>query len=511
MRFPGKASSPRPGTRWCLASMASMLRNMWNTPLLRLALASILAACSVGGAPVRDSLIGVSGGGRQTFSQSVFIFSSDLPSQFEPAVERAKLILEETWLSLVPVNVRLVFDEQLVGSALYGVGSPSDTMPYDGSYYTISAAEALARAPLNAEDAPDIIVRFNPAQNWHTQFNEVPPGRSVDFLTVLLHEVMHGLVFVGLAQVSEDGQRVALNPFDSNQLHIFDMFLASKSQKCVLRGVYGAEPDYKSANREVYLAATSLSDLVFLWSDRGVLQEYLLHAPSDFTQGVSIYHMSVSPQDPMLMSPGIQDGVQIHRFDTALIRMIDAMIYCGADCIPTQLCAPGTFSEPTLSPSPTPSPVPEQMIAGLPVPAFIGLVVGCAVAAIIISFLGIYCFVVNKRQEKREQRARKREQREMYKIQREQVARSAARNGYSARHGGVLFTRQNDSAYGTAKAEREEKLRYYREQKHARRSARRVAGNGISHSTSFRNRASFVGSKKSSGSGIMARSKPTRK
>ena len=127
------------------------------------------------------------------FEASLFSFPPEAVAPFEYALT----ILEELLPSPITINVGAVFT-QLDGGTLASAGTTAHIvitgggLPDDTSF-PIALAEKLVEENINGDNF-DIVVQIDEGTNWYYDF-ENPDGINgqFDFVTVILHELFHGL------------------------------------------------------------------------------------------------------------------------------------------------------------------------------------------------------------------------------------------------------------------------------------------------------------------------------
>jgi hypothetical protein len=290
---------------------------------------------------------------------------------FPPEAEEAFRFAASIWAShlesSVPIHVRADFtelDAQTLGAAGPACVEARAGLPQEDTWYPVALAEALLGTNLNPPGATvcpgvDVIATFNSALDvdengtvdWYYGTDGNTPAGHYDFATVVLHELGHGLGFIGTFKVGteeeEDGCPESLGdiPTDfgcwgiggtNNPVLplIFDRFAEDD------RGVPLLDQDvYPNPSLALGLALQSEA-LVFdgptALTANGTFP-IDLYAPSNFEPGSSFSHLdeSVSPPgDPnSLMTPQLARAEAIFSpgpFTCAVMGDIGWTL--GADC-----------------------------------------------------------------------------------------------------------------------------------------------------------------------------------
>ena len=150
------------------------------------------ASLQVAGA---DLSVGVSYTGFTPQAQAAFQYAVDL--------WRAELA------SPVPVIINASFEPLgtgVLGSAgAGGIISDFPGAPVAGTWYPIALANQLAGVDLDPS-GPDINARFGSTFNWYFGTDGAAPTGTFDFVTVVMHELGHGLGLLGSGNVSAAGE-----------------------------------------------------------------------------------------------------------------------------------------------------------------------------------------------------------------------------------------------------------------------------------------------------------------
>lgn len=259
--------------------------------------------------------------------KSGVILNSDFQVEFINCPENAKAaflyavsIYENLITSTVPIKVQVEWKD--MGNNVLSSCSPSSFYKnFNGAhfsdvYYPISLVEKLAKTNING-DEPDITCSVNENINWYLGTNGDGPSNQYDLVTVALHELIHGLGFVGFFNV--DGN---LGELDNGNAEpsIYDLFIYNGLNKQL------ANNDNFVSPSEALKSALVSDDLVVQGTNASTQQK--IYAPSNWSDGSSIYHYSesgVAQGDAnALMTPIIFKGEAIHHPGDKTLELLAA-------------------------------------------------------------------------------------------------------------------------------------------------------------------------------------------
>lgn len=232
----------------------------------------------------------------------------NFPENAKPAFLYAVSIFENLISSPVPVKVRATW--QQMGTNVLANSAPSSLYRnFNGArlgnvYYPVALAEKLAEKNMNGAEA-DIDCSFNSSINWYYGTNGNCPSNEYDFVTVVLHELVHGLGFVGFFDIVNNQGTINNS---SNAPSIYDVYIFNQSNEQIADKNRFARPSSALKNQ-------LLSNNLVLKS-QGNNDAIGIYAPRNWNVGTSLYHYPENGFNAgdanALMSPFIFKGEAIH-------------------------------------------------------------------------------------------------------------------------------------------------------------------------------------------------------
>ncbi|HPF51075.1 MAG TPA: T9SS type A sorting domain-containing protein [Draconibacterium sp.] len=242
------------------------------------------------------------------------VLKSDFQVEFVNVPENAKAaflyvvsIYENLVSSDIPITIKVKWEA--MGTNILASTSPSSFYKnFAGAhlpniYYPVALAEKLAGKELNGSES-DIICTFNKNITWYFGTDGNGPSTQYDFVTVALHEMVHGLGFSGFFNV-ENGVGDLQN---TNHLpSVYDWYVYQNSlQVC--------DHDHFAAPSTQLKSALESGQLSLKGNDGDKIED--VYAPANWNTGSSIYHYNESGFEKgdanALMSPYIFKGEAIH-------------------------------------------------------------------------------------------------------------------------------------------------------------------------------------------------------
>lgn len=242
---------------------------------------------------------------------------------FPPAAEEAFRAAVETWscriASDVPIRVDARWDA--LDASTLGAAGPFLVRNFDGApvgntWYAAALADALAGRSLDG--GFDIDAEFNSTfANWHFDPDAAPAPNEYDLYTVVLHELAHGLGFIGGLRV-EDGVGYVGDPARADGPYIYDRYTEDASGSPLL-----ALPAPSSTLADALLRDVRFDGPATRRVGGGPLE---LHAPPRWEPGGSYSHLDEGAfgrgTPDGLMSPFIGRGEAIDRPGPAVCAVL---------------------------------------------------------------------------------------------------------------------------------------------------------------------------------------------
>ena len=244
-----------------------------------------------------------------------------VPSLARPAVQAAVDIWSENFASTVPVNVNVKWGSSSSYGVLASASAKNNFSNFNGApdktlYYASALANALAGRDLDPT-SPEIEILITSNAPWYYGTDGNCPARSFDLVSVILHEMGHGLGFVSgnyYDAFSGFGRVDQPTPFDAYAQLPDGRRLA----------------DMPSPSLEAGKAMTS--DLV--WSGENAVKanngiKPKLYTPSTYEPGSSISHLDEATfsqsVDNAVMTPNLDSGEVFHLPGPLVLAMFEDM------------------------------------------------------------------------------------------------------------------------------------------------------------------------------------------
>ena len=214
----------------------------------------------------------------------VLTYETVPPADVKAVFEKAAATWSTVFSSDVPINVYVKW-ASLAANVLGSAGASVNVRNFVGAnrlntFYPIALAEKMTHKNLNGSNA-DIVATFNSDFTaWYIGTDGVPTINQIDLYSVVLHEMGHGLGFIG--QVSVDNSEAGYG-----YPGIFDQYMVNAANVALMD-----TNSFKNPSAALYTQITSgkinLSSPAIL-RDNGSAGK--LYTPSAYSAGSSIYHV----------------------------------------------------------------------------------------------------------------------------------------------------------------------------------------------------------------------------
>lgn len=252
---------------------------------------------------------------------SFLINFNTVPSIARPAIQAAVDIWSENFASTVPINVNVKWGSSSSYGVLASASAKNNFSNFNGApdktlYYASALANALAGRDLDPT-SPEIEISITSNAPWYYGTDGICPARSFDLVSVILHEMGHGLGFVSgnyYEPFSGFGRVDQPTPFDAYAQLPDGRRLA----------------DMPSPSLEAGKAMTS--DL--FWSGENAIKanngiKPKLYTPSIYEAGSSISHLDEATfsksVDNAVMTPNLDSGEVFHLPGPLVLAMFEDM------------------------------------------------------------------------------------------------------------------------------------------------------------------------------------------
>ena len=256
-------------------------------------------------------------------SEVIITYEVPPPANVKSVFEQAATTWANYLKSDVPIRIYVKW-RPLATGILGSAGAYSSVRNFVGAnklntWYPIALAEKMAHTNLNGTDS-DIIATFNSDfPDWFIGTNGVPTNNQIDLYSVVLHEMGHGLGFIGQIQADVTSNSTSIATATYGYPGIFDQFIFDSKNKQLVDTL-----TYKKNSNELFKQI--ISDSLF-FSSNAVLRNNSnasarLYAPKPtqrnptnpmgYIEGSSVYHVDQNTYPPgnlnALMTPQIARG-----------------------------------------------------------------------------------------------------------------------------------------------------------------------------------------------------------
>lgn len=293
-------------------------------------------------------IVGKSATNRRTSSFNVTYVSAcggdTWPPEALAAFEYAMSIWETHLESSVPVEIEATWqalDANVLGSAGPTRIAQIPPIGENDTWYSIAQASAMTGNDIKATAGTeyDILMNINcEFTDWYFGQDSNPPANLIDFVTVVLHEIGHGIGFIG-SMVADDDLGVASWGFQNSnnmpQPIIYDRFTEDGENIALIN-----ENVYSNPSSGLYDALIGTFDGIFFdGSDANIVNlgtPVRLYSPFPWQGGSSYSHLdqdTFGDTNNALMRPRLDRQFSIHTPGAIMCGMLSDMGWpLGGNC-----------------------------------------------------------------------------------------------------------------------------------------------------------------------------------
>lgn len=163
-------------------------------------------------------------------------------ADWEPAAQAAFTAAANTWATLIstatPIRINACWADLGGGSTLGYAWSylrrDFANAPVARTWYVYALADALAGYDLDAS-RPDFNITYNTGFNWYFGTNGQPAANQVDFMSVVMHEMGHGLNFAGSMGITNG---LGSWGYGTGYPNIYDRFVRNAAGQSLISTIY---------------------------------------------------------------------------------------------------------------------------------------------------------------------------------------------------------------------------------------------------------------------------------
>ena len=220
----------------------------------------------------------------------ILVHYTGFTPEAQAAFQRAVDIWSSLLITSVPIEIEADF-ESFEDSGTLAFVRPVTLFTRESEFWEpVALANQLVGRDLDPED-PDIKATFSSSANWYFGLDGDPPINRQDFVSVVLHEIGHGLGVFDSFAVDEDGNaRYGVKAADSDEIFptVFDLSIRDSDFLRLFNAFSTPSPDQ---------AFEAITGIKLFWGGpktraaNGGRSPILLWAPEEYDSGSSVAHL----------------------------------------------------------------------------------------------------------------------------------------------------------------------------------------------------------------------------
>ncbi len=248
-----------------------------------------------------------------------------VPDSVQKVVEAAYEVWNKILISPVPIHIDVHWEPMSIGT-LATAGSDRvyknfRNAPFRDVWYPSALADALSGSSIN-DNNPDIVLKINSKAEWNLDYQGPQNFRYYDMLSVMIHEIAHG---IGFMSSFEPSGTTRVKWGIQNLPFIYDRYIIDQSGNALVNNRF-----YTNDSEDLLKEVTEKN--VFFQVDSGTYSQRKprLHTENPFSAGASLSHIANSQTSQTdnrdrLMLPTLSLGARYHYPGNGILAILFQM------------------------------------------------------------------------------------------------------------------------------------------------------------------------------------------
>ena len=310
----------------------------------------------------------MAGGGSacSTFNVNYSGFTPEAEAAFQFAVDIWSMSIESPQPITISANFAPLAPNTLGQAGAVSVHTVNHPDAVPNTWYPKAIAEKILDQQINPDpfgNSVDITAEFSSTANFYFGTDAMPPANQIDFVSVVLHEIGHGLGF-GTSFRTTDGTTGSIREPNSMRAAVYDLTIENGSGQSLLNTAIFPDP---STALHGQLTGNNLFNNapIATAQNGGVIPKS--YAPNPYQGGSSYSHWDADTfplgNPNSLMRPGISSGVANHNPGAITLGLFEDMGWsiCGGSLTVDEFSLAGL----SINPNPFTSSIKITLLNGL--------------------------------------------------------------------------------------------------------------------------------------------------